>query len=226
MAVFRVEKNKNYTTVSNYHLNDKRLTLKAKGLLTFMLSLPNDWDYSAAGLVALCKEGEGAVKSALSELKECGYLTIKKVSPTDSKSGRFEYEYNIFEQPNCGNVENSVENEELPVKQEGGFLDLEIQGVEKQGLENSWQLNTDNKETKGRRTDDEDRRFNNSGSKTINKQSGTDCRMPKNSRCECGGLIAKNIQTGIYECGNCQKKFPMSKRDEERIAMFDRMKEM
>lgn len=52
------------------------------------------------------------------------------------------------------------------------------------------------------------------------------CGKPANSRCECGGLIAKNIQTGIYECGNCQKKFPMSQKDEERIAMFDRMKEM
>lgn len=226
MAVFRVKKDKNYTSISNYHLNDKRLTLKAKGLLTYMLSLPKDWDYSAAGLIANCKEGEGAVKSALKELKEYGYLEIKKIMPTDSKTGRFEYEYNIFEQPYCGNVENSVENEECPVKQEGDFQGIEFQGVEKQGLENSGQLNTNNKGTKGQRTDDKEGGIKNSGSKTINRQSGSDCRMPANSRCECGGLIAKNIQTGIYECGNCQKKFPMSQRDVERIAMFDRMKEI
>lgn len=213
MAVFRVEKNKNYTTVSNYHLNDKRLTLKAKGLLTFMLSLPNDWDYSAAGLVALCKEGEGAVKSALGELKENGYLVIEKVSPKDSDTGRFEYVYNIFEQPYCGNVENSVENEEFPVKQEGGFLDIEIQGVEKQGLENSGQLNTDNKETKGQRTDDQDRGFNNSGSKTINRQSGSDCRRsystpPPPKPCpECGRRTWYVPQMAVYHCEDCGTKF-------------------
>ena len=56
MSVFRVEKNKNYTTMSNYHLRDRNLTLKTKGLLSIMLSLPEDWDYSIKGLVSICKE--------------------------------------------------------------------------------------------------------------------------------------------------------------------------
>lgn len=70
---------------------------------------------------------------------------------------------------------------------------------------------------------DKSSHINIKGNNNLNK--GDEEKL-KNSRCECGGLIAKNIQTGIYECGNCQRKFPMSKRDEERIAMFDRMKEM
>ena len=72
--VFKIEKNKNYTVMSNYHLRDKNLSLKAKGLLSFMLSLPEDWDYSINGLVSICKEEETAIKSALKELKINKYL--------------------------------------------------------------------------------------------------------------------------------------------------------
>lgn len=96
MAVLRVEKNKNYTTMSNYHLRDGRLTLKAKGLLSLMLSLPDNWTYTIEGLVEMVTEGESAVKSALKELKDNGYLKIEKKS---GKGGRFEYEYVVFEQP-------------------------------------------------------------------------------------------------------------------------------
>ena len=66
--IFRVEKNKNYTTMSNYHLRDKNISLKAKGLLSWMLSNDDDWDYSLAGIVACCKEGETSVTTALKEL--------------------------------------------------------------------------------------------------------------------------------------------------------------
>ena len=62
--VFKIEKNKNYTVMSNYHLRDKNLSLKAKGLLSFMLSLPEDWDYSINGLVSICKEEETYVSSS------------------------------------------------------------------------------------------------------------------------------------------------------------------
>ena len=67
---FKIEKNKNYTIMSNYHLRDKNLSLKAKGLLSFMLSLPENWDYSLSGLIAVCKEQESSIKSTLKELKE------------------------------------------------------------------------------------------------------------------------------------------------------------
>ena len=72
MAIIRVEKQKNYTVMSNHHLQDGNLSLKAKGLLSMMLSLPEDWVYSVEGLVSLCKEGRDAVRSALTELEDTG----------------------------------------------------------------------------------------------------------------------------------------------------------
>ena len=65
MAVFRINKTSDYTIMGNTHLKNKEMSLKAKGLLSVMLSLPNDWDYSVAGLVSICKESEASVKSAL-----------------------------------------------------------------------------------------------------------------------------------------------------------------
>ena len=69
MSVFRINKTKNYTVMSNYHLQDRNLSYKAKGLLSYMLSLPSDWDYSIKGLVALSKENITSIKSGLKELK-------------------------------------------------------------------------------------------------------------------------------------------------------------
>ncbi len=96
MSIFRIEKDKNYTVMSNYHLRDKNLSLKAKGLLSLMLSLPDDWDYSLKGLVAICKEEKDAIRSMLDELKQYKYL---KIEPDRHKSGRFQYIYTIFEKP-------------------------------------------------------------------------------------------------------------------------------
>lgn len=129
--VFRIHKNNNYTTMSNYHLRDKRLSFKAKGLLSMMLSLPSNWNYSIAGIVAISKESETSVKNTLNELKVNSYLSIIKLTPDKTSSGRYEYEYNIYETP----------------KQEGGFQPLEIQPLENQAVENVGQLNTNNKIT-------------------------------------------------------------------------------
>ena len=96
MSVFKIEKNKNYTVMSNYHLRDRNLSYKAKGLLSFMLSLPEDWDYSINGLVAVSKEGAKAIKNILQELQRCGYLIINK---KQNEIGQFEYEYLIYEYP-------------------------------------------------------------------------------------------------------------------------------
>ena len=96
MAKFTIEKNKNYTIMSNYHLQDKKLSYKAKGLLSFMLSLPEDWDYSINGLVAISKEGVKAIKNILQELQKYGYLVIKK---KQNEIGQFEYDYLIYEYP-------------------------------------------------------------------------------------------------------------------------------
>lgn len=98
MAVFRVNKNKNYTCMSNYHLKDQELSLKAIGLLSKILSLPDDWDYSLNGLVAICKEDIRAVKSALKELQEKGYIKVTKTPPQQG-CNRFTYTYDIYEQP-------------------------------------------------------------------------------------------------------------------------------
>lgn len=99
MAVFRVHKTQNYTVMSNFHLREKDLSLKAKGLLSLMLSLPDDWDYSIRGLAALSKDNETAVKSALEELKQHDYLIITKQMANETDSRKIEYEYNIYEKP-------------------------------------------------------------------------------------------------------------------------------
>lgn len=96
MSYFRVNHSKYYTVMSNYHLKDKNLSLKAVGLLSKMLSLPDEWDYSVNGLVAICKENKTAVQNALKELEECGYL---KRTKTQDASGRFDWIYDIYEKP-------------------------------------------------------------------------------------------------------------------------------
>ena len=127
--VFRVEKTKNYTVMSNFHLRDKNLSLKAKGLLSWMLSNDDSWDYSIKGIVANCKESETAIESALDELKEFGYVHVTKLMPNQTTSGRIEYIYDVFEQP----------------KQGGDFLPLEILRVENPRQRNTNIRNT-NKE--------------------------------------------------------------------------------
>lgn len=145
MAVIRVNKTKNYTVMSNFHLKDKRLSLKAKGLLSIMLSLSDEWSYSVAGLVAICIENETAINSTLKELKNCGYLVVTKKMPNETESGRIEYEYNIYEQP----LEIQQTEKQDIVKQ-----GVENLGVENQGAENQGQLNTKVVNTEKLNTDD------------------------------------------------------------------------
>lgn len=96
MAVIRVQKTENFTVMSNHHLRNKELSLKAKGLISLMLSLPPDWDYSVAGLVAICKESHTSVRSALKELEEQNYLIRER---KNSEKGYFVYEYTLYEVP-------------------------------------------------------------------------------------------------------------------------------
>ncbi|MCD7845536.1 MAG: helix-turn-helix domain-containing protein [Oscillospiraceae bacterium] len=91
MPVFRVEKNTNYTTMCNYHLRDQNLTLKAKGLLSLCLSLPEAWDYSVRGLVSICKEGKDSIVKILQELEKYGYLERHQLRRDDGKMGGIEY---------------------------------------------------------------------------------------------------------------------------------------
>lgn len=97
MSVMRIHKNNNFTVMSNYHFKEKGLSLKAKGLLSLMLSLPDDWNYTVSGLVKLSKDGKDGVMSALVELEQFGYLTRQRIQ---NDRGQFSgIEYNIFEQP-------------------------------------------------------------------------------------------------------------------------------
>ena len=96
MTTFRVHKTANYTVMSNHHLRSKTLSLKGKGLLSVMLSLPEDWDYSINGLSAISKEGVKAIRSTLQELESEGYLVRTR---TRGDNGVFEYIYDIYEIP-------------------------------------------------------------------------------------------------------------------------------
>ena len=97
MAVFRVEKIKNYTVMANHHLRDKSLSLKAKGLLSLMLSLPEDWDYTTKGLARICRDGVDSIRSAVQELEQRGYVSRRRIRNGKGQLG--EMEYTIFEQP-------------------------------------------------------------------------------------------------------------------------------
>ena len=96
MAVFRINKNKDYTIMGKYHLREKNMSLKAKGLLSVMLSLPDDWDYSVEGLVSICEESKTSIQAILKELEDNKYLVRKRLQ---NDKGQFIYEYNIYEKP-------------------------------------------------------------------------------------------------------------------------------
>lgn len=127
MSKVRVHKNGNFTVMSNFHFKERGLSLKAKGLLSLMLSLPDTWNYSVSGLVTLSKDGKDSVMSALAELEKFGYLTRERV--VNSKGQFSGIEYNIFEEPQT--------EKPLAVKPI-----LDKQNAEKPIAENRQQLNT------------------------------------------------------------------------------------
>ena len=129
--IFRVNKTSDYVVMSNRHFREKQMSHKAKGLLSEMLSLPDDWDYSIAGLAAINKESVTSIKSALAELQDFGYLIIEKFYPDKSSSGRIEYVYNVYEYP-----QNQVGDNQPIEKQE-----VENQPLENQSVENRMQYN-------------------------------------------------------------------------------------
>ena len=132
IAVIRVIKNRNYTVMSNTHLKDKRLSLKAIGLLSIVLGLPEDWNYTVNGLVGIVKDGKDSVESAIKELKKNGYLRVEKIYP-NANSNRIQYQYTFFE--------NSQEVDFQPLENQG----IEKQGVETQVLENPYTYKDTNK---------------------------------------------------------------------------------
>ena len=97
MAIYRVERTRDYTVMSNCHLKDTALSLKAKGLLSLILSLPDDWNYSTRGLASICKEGVELVGSTIKELEKAGYIVRRQLRGEDGKLGAVEYI--IYEKP-------------------------------------------------------------------------------------------------------------------------------
>jgi hypothetical protein len=135
MAVFRVEKNKGYTVMSNHHLRNKELSLKAKGLLSQMLSLPEDWDYTLAGLSLINRESIDAIRTAVWELEKAGYITRRQ--GRDEKGKMTAIEYTIYEQPqppalDCPVLENPTADKPI----------LENPTPDNPTSENPTQLNT------------------------------------------------------------------------------------
>ncbi len=148
MAIIRVEKTKDYTTMSNYHFREKDMSLKAKGLLSLILSLPEEWDYTLAGLSMLCRDGKDSVRTALTELEEFGYVETARVR--DEKGRLQGTEYIVREIP----VSSLPEKEEPVLEEptlEKPILEnptLENPALEKPTLENPTQLNTNKSNTK------------------------------------------------------------------------------
>ena len=139
MAIFKIEKNKNYTVMSNYHLRDKNLSYKAKGLLSFMLSLPEDWDYSLAGLCAISKESKDGIRTILKELQEYHYLVIEK---SRNDKGLFEYNYLIYEVPHKLEIEKKHNHPDMD------FPYLDTPYLDKPDMETPTQINTNKQNTK------------------------------------------------------------------------------
>ena len=123
MAVFKVEKTKNFTIMSNHHLQNKNLSLKAKGLLSYMLSLPMDWDYSLAGLVANSKESKTSIRNTLNELKENYYLSVTKLYPNQTESKKIEYIYNIYEEPHFLGNDTQINTNKQSTKEQTDKVD-------------------------------------------------------------------------------------------------------
>lgn len=113
MAVFRIEKTRDFTVMSNYHLRDVELSLKAKGLLSLMLSLPEDWDYTTKGLACICKDGVDSITSALKELESHGYLTRQRTRYGNGRLG--DITYTIHERP----VEQEAKKEPVELPEPG-----------------------------------------------------------------------------------------------------------
>ena len=143
MAVFRIDKTRDYTVMSNHHLRNTELSLKAKGLLSLMLSLPENWDYTTKGLAAICKDGIDSISSCIRELEKHGYIIRERMR--NEKGQLTTIEYTILEQP-----KNTLPEQEKPIR-ENPVLDIPAQAEPIQ--ENTAQLNTNKSNIKELNTD-------------------------------------------------------------------------
>ena len=137
MAVFRIEKTRDYTVMANHHLRNTALSLKAKGLLSLMLSLPEDWDYTTKGLARICRDGVDSICATVRELEDAGYIIRERVRNANGRLGSIEY--TILEQPRPPEPKTGKPERENPV-QVKPVLDSPVLGKPEQ--ENPAQLNT------------------------------------------------------------------------------------
>ena len=142
MAVFRIEKTRDYTVMSNHHLRNTNLSLKAKGLLSLMLSLPENWDYTTKGLAHICKDGVDSICAGVRELEEQGYVIRERVRNPNGQLGAIEY--TILEQPRPPEPKQEKPERENPVQANPG-LDSPVLEEPEQG--NPAQLNTNQPKT-------------------------------------------------------------------------------
>ena len=146
MAVLRVKKTKNFTVMSNHHLKNKELSLRSKGLLSVILSLPDNWHFTIRGLAAISKEGVDAIRSSICELESAGYVKRRRLISRSGKVSKIEYTfYEVPMQKEC-DTENNVEEKPMSVTPISNPI-LEKPMLEKPILENpmldkSTQLNT------------------------------------------------------------------------------------
>ena len=141
MAVFRIEKTRDYTVMSNHHLRNAGLSLKSKGLLSMMLSLPEDWNYTTRGLAKICKEGTDSIGSALKELERAGYIIRNRLR--DSKGKIVDVEYVIYETPHPPDTGQPCEDEP-----DTACPDTENPDMDDPCLENRPQLNKEKRNPK------------------------------------------------------------------------------
>lgn len=148
MAVFRIERTRDYTVMSNHHLRNANLSLKAKGLLSMMLSLPEDWNYTTRGLAKICKEGVDAIGAALRELEATGYIVRHKLR---DRQGRIsDTEYVIYEQPQLRKPDTDSPDTENP---DMVSPDMDTPYLEKPAELNIEELNTQRSITDGSNID-------------------------------------------------------------------------
>lgn len=178
MAVFRVKKTRDYTVMANHHLRNKALSLKAKGLLSLMLSLPDDWDYTLKGLARICRDGVDSIAAAVNELEEAGYIVRKRVR--DDKGRVRDMEYTILEHP----------KEDIPPKLDFPVQDNPVQ--EKPEQEKRPQLST--KESNIQQSSTEE------SIPILSNQMGTDEMLKREQYRE---LLKENIEYDILTENHC-----------------------
>ena len=151
MPTFKIEKTKDFTIMANHHFRDKRLSFKAVGLLSFMLSVPENWDFSASGLEKVHKDGKDSIGSALKELEIYGYLDRLTIR---DENGRFvDIEYNIYEVPRIEKPVETVDNfEPISDKPSAGEPQSGNPSTAKPPPENHKQINKNQSKTKKVRT--------------------------------------------------------------------------